>query len=210
MRRGTVVSLKRLNLVLVFLKNNWCLLLLSLCLIIGLSLGAFLCSENGKLHILANELLQEYLAVRTDGSFFAIFISSLLLSGIFLVLVFALGTSVTGITVVPIFTIFRGIIVGMPVSLLYSQYALNGIAFNALVLIPPTIVSVTTLIFAAREAVSFSLQVIQLTLPDKMPKNLSYAFNYYCKRYLIYLFFTIISAALDGWISINLISYFNL
>lgn len=210
MHKGTVLSLKRLNVVLIFLKNNWRLLLLSFCFILGVSISTFFCRENNKIFSIAKELLQSYLLVRTEGSFLTVFTNSFLFNAAFLVTIFTMGTSVIGVSLVPIITLVRGAVVGFLVSLIYSQYALNGIAFNALILLPPTVISATALIFAARESISFSLQVIQLTFPDKMPKSLCFAFQYYCRRYLLYLFFTLISAALDGWLSISLVTYFNL
>lgn len=210
MHKGTVVNLKSFNSVFVFLKKNWCSILLSLCFVLGISFGTFNAEENEKLNYLAKNYLIHYMSARTEGSFFTVFSASLLLSAAFLIIIFAAGTSVIGVTLVPILTMLRGVIFGALVSILYSQYELKGIAFNALILIPPTLISVLMMIFAGRESILFSLKVIHITLPQSTPENLSYSFGFYCKRYLIYLIFTLVSALLDGWLSIKLISFFNL
>lgn len=209
MQKGTVLNLKHLNSIFLFLKNNWCLITLTIMFLIGLSIGTLVSKDNSKTLDFLKLITDSFLMLRINGNFLTIFLSSVLITLIFLVLVFIFGTSVTGITFIPLIMCIRGILFGSLSTIICSDFSLKGIAFNAIVLIPPTVISVIFLIIAAGEAIRYSLLVTKITLPDTMPKNLAIPFRNYCRKFLILILPTLISALLDAWLSIKLISYFN-
>ena len=55
---------------------------------------------------------------------------------------------------------------GICTGYLYSNYLLQGIAFNSLILIPCTLISIFGYLLLSREAFYFSLQLLRLTMPN--------------------------------------------
>ena len=154
--------------------------------------------------------LEDYLSVRTRYGFFKITSESFSLAFTYIVLIFISGSSVLGMVILPFIVATKGLVYGSLMSELYSQYALKGIAFNAVMVLPAAAVLVTALILASGEAVEFSLKVARLTLPRTMPTNLHYDFKKYCGKFLIFTLIVIFSALVDGIISCYLSKSFML
>ena len=209
MQKGTVLNLKHLNTSILFFKKNWCMLTLTLFFILGLLFGSFLFSENKDFLEFTQAISKSYLKVRFEQEFLSVLKSSILINLIFLLLIFILGSSVTGVTFVPLIFSINGIYFGSIAAYIFSQYALKGIAFNAIVLIPPTVITVIFLLLGGRQSMYFSLSLTKITLPQTAPKNLSYAFKSYCIYYIFLIIPIIISALLDAWLSKRLLPYFN-
>lgn len=210
MHKGTVVNLGQFNNLFAFLKNNWCLITLTISFLFGVTFGIFTVQNGNQLSEFFIRLAESFITLRTEREFLSIFLNSLYTNISFLILILIFGTSVTGITLAPILISARGCLFGAIAGVFYSEYSLKGIALNALVLIPPTIIAVIFLIVSAREAMKLSLTVIAITLPESKPKNLSFHFGAFCKRSLILIIPIIFSALLDGWLSIKLISFLDI
>lgn len=209
MQKGGVVNLKHLNKVFVFLRlNSYVIILTSVC-ISGISLGIFGTKFGEKFLNIFENYTEYFLCSRTKNEFLPIFFDSLLLNFCFLLLIFIFGTSVTGITLAPILIFIRSLFFGAVAGIVYSEYSLKGIALNALILIPPTLIAVVVLIASAREAMKFSLVLIKQTLPENKPQSLSFSFGRYCIKNLLLLIPVIFSSILDGWLSIKLFSFFE-
>ena len=118
-----------------------------------------------------------------------------------LLAVFAAGTSVLGVVLVPIAAAVRCVLYGSVSALLYSQYSVKGIAFNAVLIIPTEIIFAVALLLAARESVRFSLGMAKLTLPSASPVNLSADFRSYCSKYILICLLTLLSAIIDAVMS---------
>lgn len=210
MSKGTILNFKKLNNSFIFLKNNWCILLLTALFIIGITAGTFLNNSKSNFSAFFDSYSNDFLKLRILKNFFEIFTDSFLTSFIFILLIFLFGTSVTGPVTVPLVVMLRGMIFGSLVGNIYSQFELKGITFNAVILIPSTLITVIFLLIAAKESMQFSLQIIDITLPNSAPKNLSFQFGRFCKRQLILVVPIIFSAILDAWLSTKLIPYFDL
>ncbi len=209
-QKGRVVNLSHLNKVFTFFRLNSYIIALSMFCISGITFGIFGTKFNEKFLVIFEKYTKSFLDLRSDNGFLHIFADSLLLNLCFLVLIFVLGTSVTGITLAPILVFLRSLLFGAVSGIIYSQYSLKGIALNALIIIPPTLVAVIFLILSAKEAMKFSLILIKQTLPETKPQNLSYNFSRYCIKNLLLLIPIILSSVLDSWLSIKLISFFEL
>lgn len=209
MQKGKVLDFKKIGKYLQFLKTNKCLIIVTFCFVFGIWLGVFLYKNNLNFSEFSQIYRDSFLKIHKCGKFLPIFLNSLFSSFIFLLSVFVLGTSVVGVTTVPIIIILRGALFGCLSSVIYSSYALKGITLNTVIIIPSTLISVISLIFAAKEALNFSLLIAKVTLPSSPPKNLSLAFRFYFKRFLIILFPTISSAVVDSWISTKLFNFFE-
>jgi len=210
MNKGKVINLKNFNSILVFSKNNWCLLTLTFCLILGLISGTLLYKYSGFFYKLSGDFTKMFLELRISGSFLKVFGNSFLLSFIFLLLNFIFGTSVAGITLVPLILVARGVLFAMTACEFYARYALIGIAFNTLYLIPSNLLSILFLIFSSKLSLLLSITVAKITMPKTTPKNLAFYFSDYCKKYLIFSIPAVISALLDATLSLKLLPYFNL
>lgn len=209
MHKGKVLNLKHLNSIFVFFKNNWCLISLTIMFLIGLIIGTFISKDDSKTLDFLNWITDSFLKLRINGNLLTVFLNSLLITLIFLALVFIFGTSITGITFIPLIMCLRGVLLGSLSTIICSEFSLKGVAFNAIVLIPPTVISVIFLIIAAGESIRYSLLVAKITLPDTTPKNLALPFRNYCRKFLILILPTLISALLDAWLSTRLVSFFN-
>ena len=126
-----------------------------------------------------------------------------------LFLAFLLGASVFGVITVPCFVLIKGFIYGGITAYLYSEFALKGIAFNAVVFIPSIIIFIIVWLVASREAIRFSLKLSSLTLNNTMPFSLSDDFKDYGIKYLIFAAVVILSALADACISVSVLKYFS-
>ncbi len=210
MNRGTVVNLSQLKKVIDFLKANWCLLLITLLFLFGISFGVFYTNNNTSLASVLKAFSDSFINIHLNGSFRDVFLNSLFVNSVFYLLCFVFGTSVTGVTLVPIFVGVKGMLLGKLISDLYSEYSLKGIVFNALVIIPPSLISVVFLFASARLSVMFSMRVIGVFLSDTTQKNLNLQFNNYWKKQLLFFLPIIFSCILDAWISGKVINMLNL
>lgn len=209
MQKGRVLSLKQFGILEFFQKNAFLLtILLFLCL--GIILGVFLFDDFSALTEYSKKYITDYTALRTNSSFGKIFIHSFFNSFSILFLFFILGASLFGVVTVPLAMTAKGFLHGAVTAYLYSQYALKGVAFNAVIFIPSVLVFIVVLLLASRESIRFSLKVSSLTMPKTLPLNLSFDFKNYTVKYLLFSIATIFSAVIDTLLSISLIKFFNL
>ena len=102
MRKGTVINLGQFKDAIAFLRKNWCILLLTFAFIIGLVFGSFLTKHNATVLKWAENYTRNYLELRVNAGFGKIFLNSFMLSFGFLLVNSVLGTSVIGVSTVPI------------------------------------------------------------------------------------------------------------
>ena len=207
MQRGTVVNLRHFKIGFDFLRQNWKLILLTLCFVVGIILATFSSDKTSYIFKQLNIASQNFIKLRLNRDFLKIFIKSFLINFGFLLTIFVLGSSVNGITLVPVVIGIKGYLMGFLISYIYSNYELKGIAFCALIIIPPSIITVICLFLFSKFAMCFSLRVINATMPNGINKNLNLQFKQFVKLLFINLLPIIFSALCDGWLSIKLVPY---
>ena len=207
MQRGTVVNLKHFKIGFDFIKQNWKLILLTLCFIVGIILATFSTNKTGYIFKQLNLASQNFIELRLSKDFLKIFLKSFLINLGFLLAIFVLGSSVNGITLVPVVIGIKGYLLGFLISRIYSVYELKGIAFCALIVIPSSIITVICLFVFSQFAMCFSIRVINATMPNSIVKNLNFQFKQFVKLLFINLLPIIFSAVCDGWLSIKLVPY---
>ena len=207
MQRGTVVNLKHFKIGFDFLRQNWKLILLTLCFIVGIILATFSTNKSGYIFKQLKLASQNFIELRLSKDFLKIFLKSFLIDFVFLLAIFVLGSSINGITLVPVIIGIKGYLLGNLIGYIYSVYELKGIAFCALIVIPPSIISVICLFNFSKFAMCFSLRVISVTMPNTLNKNLNLQFKQFVKLLFIYLLPIIFSALCDGWLSMKLVPY---
>lgn len=210
MKKGKVLNLRGCNKIFEFVRVNNLLIILTVCFIIGLCFGVLTLKKYDFLKSYAEGYISDFMLSRTGTGFFKITLDSFLSSMLFIFLSFSCGASLLGVVLVPLCVSVRGFLYGCVTALLYAEYSLKGIAFNAVLLLPPAIIFIIALILASLESVRFSLLLARITLPATVPTNLSYNFKNYCGRYLLFCILVLVSAVADALLSVNFLTRFSL
>lgn len=200
MRKGKVLSLKNFSFARFISRNN-ILSLFVVLIVAGVAVGIF---TESKLKVLSDYsalYLERFILLRSGESFLSIALSSFMGSALVLLILFAAGTSILGVIFVPFLAVFRGVFYGGISALLYSEYAVKGIAFNAVLIIPSAFVFVIALLLASRESMRFSILIAKISLPGSASVNLSFDFKNYCGRYLFIVLIALASALTDAVLS---------
>jgi len=187
----------------------------SLLFIFGLFILSLFCgaviikSANETVSNFVKSILDSYISKRSVNSFFIIGFNSCLSILPYYLSLFILGGSVAGTFLSPIVIILRGLGNGLIMGFLYKIYALQGIAFSALIIVPSALVSALALILCARESFCFSIMFVRAVSPGSGAVNLSNDFRIYCLRYLFLLVILLVSSLLDSILSIAFLRFFT-
>lgn len=200
MRKGKVLSLKNFKLTEFVTKNN-ILAVLVVLIIAGVSVGIFTESRIQVLSNYSTTYVERFIALRSGESFLSVALSSFMSSALVLLMLFAAGTSMLGVILVPFIAALIGLFYGGISALLYSEYSVKGIAFNAVLIVPYAFVFLIALLLAGRESMRFSLLMAKMTLPGSPSVNLAFDFKNYCGRYLFIAFILLASALTDAVLS---------
>lgn len=200
MRKGKVLSLKNFRLADFISKNNILVILVAF-ITAGVAVGIF---SESKLQVLSDysaSYVERFIALRSGESFVSVALSSFMSSALVLLALFASGTSMLGVIIVPFLAALRGVLYGGVSALLYSEYSVKGIAFNAVLIVPSAFIFVIALLLAARESTRFSLMMAKMSLPGAPSVNLAFDFKNYCGRYLFIIIIALASALTDAVLS---------
>lgn len=207
MLKNRVVNLNRNGLVNAISRNNVVIIMLFF-YIVGIAVGVFWVRSNSTVVNIASDLFSKYISQRSDRALYQIFFSSFLSVLPFAVIIFLCGTSFVGIALTPLAICYRGFYYGILAGYLYYQYSLKGIAFNSLLLIPCTVISVFGLIFFGKSAFGFSLYLAKVSLPQSKPVGIYSTFKDYCKKSMYILLVFVFSSMLDAVLSKSFLSFF--
>ncbi len=208
--KGRVLKLHYVNKVYLFVKENGVLLTAALFLIVGLFIGIFTYSKNSFAFDYSKDYIINILSNQNNLSFINLFFDSFVSGLLYAVILFSFGASVLGLALSPFLLSFKGFLYGSVVTYLYSEYALNGIVFHTVFILPSAVLYIIALILFARESVYFSAFLVRLTLPSTAPQNLYIPFKNYCKRYLLIGILILFSSIIDSLISVNFLNKFTL
>ena len=208
MQRGKVLNLSKLKFTGFLLENK--ILIISLFLfILGIIFGISAVFDYSKINEFAKNFVADFIELRNTDSFFKIFLNSFLGSVMVLLVFLILGTSIFGVVTVPFSVGIYGIFYGSMVSYIYSEFALKGIAFNAVIFLPSSIIFIIVLLLASREAVNFSLKISSLTVSKAVSYSISNQFKRFLIMLLIFVACNLLSALVDATVSTTFIKYFN-
>ncbi len=208
MRKTAVITVKGLKINKLFEKNKIIILML-LAFITGIIIGTVLFNKNEAVADLSKRFFSDYYSVRQKKAFLKIFFSSFLASLIMLLPLYISGASILGVAAVPFTVMLRGAILGSLCGYIYKTFSLKGVAFNAMILIPGTLISYVAYLFAAKISVLFSLDFIKLIFPKCRPLNLYGSFKDYTYKFLFVIIFMVLSSLVDGAFSYLFIKFFN-
>lgn len=208
MRRSKVLNFKKINGVLNFISKNRVIIFLCVVFILGLVFG--IVSKHTSMMNYFKLYIQEFITLRSSASFIKIALNSFFESLTFVFILYALGTSVFGMITSPIMVFLKGYFFGGLLSLLYSQFSLKGIAFNAVLILPSAIFLVLAILLAGENSIRFSCLLARLTITENESQYVSSTFKQYSLKYLYYLGFVLASALIDALISKNFLTKFQL
>ena len=208
MKKGIIVNLKRFGL-LDYVTRNKFFIILCVLFITGITLGVTVLSENNWLSQNTKFYFTEFINVHTQKSFIQKLTYCFLHYIVVLILYFLSGASMLGVAITPFITVWQGIFIGNAISHIYATYGLNGIAFNAIVFIPPISIFAVCCFFAAKYAINFSLSISKLILPKSRPLNLYNGFKDYCSKYIIFVGITLICSIIEIILNLLFLKFFN-
>jgi len=210
MRKGRVLNFKIMNGLFSFLSKNKALLSATVFYIAGLFLGVFSYSKNSSIDNFNLRFLESFIEVRSDTSFLKIFIDSFFSAMTSISVFFVLGASMFGMIAIPFIIMYKGFSYGAVAALLYNTYALKGIAFNTVLILPSALLLSLILLWAFGESVNFSFILARLTFFDTEKTSINQSFKRYCLKYLSFVGFAVIVALSDALISYNFMEKFKL
>ncbi len=98
---------------------------------------------------------------------------------------FVVGLCAVGGPVIIAIPTVVGIIAGMATGILYSQYALQGLGYSALIIMPSTAIVIGTLLKCCNESINMSLEIIYMILGGNHGNTKTNQLKEYCLRYLV-------------------------
>lgn len=208
MRKTTIVSLRGSKLRKTFSQNNL-LIGLTISYLIGILLGVFFVGGNLSVEALAAENFSQFFALRKSSGFAKIFLSSAADSLPVILILFLSGTSFIGIALSPMAVCYQGFKYGILSGYLYLRMSLQGIAFNALILIPSSVISVFGVLLCGKAAFEFSVNLAKISMPKGQSANLYNHFKEYCKRYIFLILIFIAAFLLDATLCVSFLKFFG-
>lgn len=190
-------------------KQNIPFVIFTLIFIIGIFVGCLSVSSSENLTNQYSGFLNEFIDIRKDFNFIDVFKSAFLMSFPLYFAVFLCGTSLIGCAITPFVISLKGFVFGCLSGYLYSTYKLNGIVFNALILIPPTLICIFGLILISVESFSFSYLLSGICIKTNQPINIYSNFKTYCIKCLLFSIFALISVFVDMGMSAMFIKFFE-
>lgn len=155
------------------------------------------------------ETLSEFVSIRREYNFYTVLKSSVIFIFPIYLVIFLCGTSVIGCIASPLVLICKGFEYGCLSGYLCFTYRLEGIMFNAFLLIPYTLTSALGLVLLSKEAFSFSYLLSGICIKSNKPVNVYSNFKVYCTRSAITVVTALIAVLLDLGMSALFISFFD-
>ncbi len=208
MRKSTVVNLGKIHGIDFFVKNRLSVLI-CLLFVAGVTSGVLVSARNNAFATLTQNIISRFVTARSNSSFFAVFVHSLMADFAAMLVLFLGGGSLMGFIAVPATVASLGFIYGSVVADVCAEFALKGVAFNAVVLMPPAVVFFVCFLSASRHAFTFSTQIARQTMPKASGAGLFLPFKEYCSKFCIALFFCVFSALADAVLSAALLKFFD-
>lgn len=209
MKKGIIVNLRHIGF-LNYVKQNKIFLIFATIFILGIIIGSIILSNDSYITQLSKTIFNNIINLHTQKSFFKKFLTCYFHYTAVLLLYYLSGTSMVGIAITPFLTIWQGILIGNIISYIYTSHGITGIAFNAIVLIPPITVFLICVFFAAKHSTEFSLSIAKLILPKNRPTNLCNTFKKFCIKYLILFAFMVVCSLIEILLNTLFLKYFNI
>ncbi len=177
--------------------------------LLGALIGSIFICNSSSLSEYTRQTVKSFIDIREDGQFWPMLQNALLLSLPLYLVVFLCGTSFIGCVISPFVLAYYGFRYGGMAGYLYSTYKLDGIMFNALLLIPAVLVGAFGLIYITKESFYFSLILSRICVKNSGAANIYSEFKSYCIKCAFLLIFVVISTVVDLASSAMFMRFFN-
>lgn len=208
MKKGTVFSLRQIGLY-DFLNQYKLQLLLCVLFVAGFVSAVVIYSKSNNFSDYILSEFSSFISSRENKKFIYTFLYSFVGYFSLIFTVFLSGTSLFGIILVPFIIFSTGLFYGGFSSVLYSDFALKGVAFNAVFLVPVILVLSACLFFSARESLQFSFRIAKICVQNNACINLSTEFKLFCGKYIVSLLLIILLSLIDSALSVSILKLFN-
>ncbi len=209
MQYTKVLNLSIYSKAIQFLIKNRLIIILTVFFTVGFSVAVFNCKRYDFITEFTKNYFNSFIALREGTSFLKIAFNSFLNSMLFIAVSLIFGTSMLGIILVPSVLAVKGYILGNITAYLYSEFSFEGVAFHAVIILLPAVISTVTLLFSAIEAINFSLSLAKLTFNQNISYNLNYEFKRFTFKLLIFSVPILISGIADAILSYNFLKNFS-
>ena len=208
MKKGIILNLKRFKL-LDYVTYNKIIIFIFAFFVFGILIGSLVLIKNvsfyNNVKIIFEKILQKHLSDALLNKIIFCFLNYFIV----LIVYYIFGTTMLGVALVPFTALWQGIFIGAIIAYVYSLYGLTGIAFNAIILIPPMAIFTVCCFFAAKYSINFSICIARLTLPKYSNVNLNIAFKNYCQKYIIFILIAILCAFVEVFVNLFFLKFFN-
>ncbi len=208
MRFSKILNFGKLNRATVFIGDNKEWMILSIVLIVGSLFGICKFSDSDFLLEFSEWFFKDYYDLRTKSAFFQILLKSFLNLSLPIVVALIISTTPVGIVLLPGLVFFFGYFSGSLTAYLYSEYALKGIAFNAVMIFPVIFPFIVVLLAAAVWGLKFSSYCFSGLILQNNSPDFSNPFKQLITRYLILISVLILISLIDSVLSIYLLDKF--
>ena len=161
----------------------------------GMIFGAGVWRINNRNTQIAGNLLSELIAMRSDSSFFSIFINGIIFNSVFLLVIIMFGYSCYGSLFAFIVPMIRGVGYGIFSGYLYSEFLMNGIGYYLLTVFPSAVICNTLMILASDTACFSSLDILSVIIGKKQADASMLGKN--LRTVVIYIAFLVLSSLLE-------------
>ena len=208
MKKGIILNFKKIRLIDNLFINKYYILLCAV-FILGIIVGTIVFDNGNFLTQNTKDFFECFIKDHSELKLVTRFFTCVSKYILILVLYFVSGASLLGVAITPFITFWQGTFVGSISSYMYSTYKLVGIAYNAIVFVPPLAIFTVCCFFAARYAIDFSLGIAKLTLPRSRPISLYSVFKNYCVKYLIFFICATVCTSIEIILNILFLKFFN-
>lgn len=207
MKRTTILNLSKFNF-LTTVRENTSLIAFSALFVFSLLSGC-LFTKFVKFFNVAERICSYYFSNQISVGFYSVFIFFFLLSLAFIFISFVFGTSIIGIAFVPAVVAVRGFLTGLLLGRIYCVYGFNAIAYNLLIFIPSTTISVLALIAASSFSIKLSYSLGKLLLTNGKNIKIQFSKNVVI-FFIVILLISAVSALINALLSAAFLKYFSL
>ena len=203
-------KIKKKNGLLDFLAKNKSFTIFSIIFIFGFIIGSVVfknSSDNFSAKI--SSLFLSNFEMRKSLNFFNLLTESTFSSFIFILVIFLMGLSAIGLTLIPPIVFLKGYCLGILQIFLCEKYGLKGFLFELLILLPGTFISLIATILMAKEAIKISNIFSSLLLNiSHWQNNEKHMKNYLLKTGFV-LILVVVSAFVDVFFNFLFLRFFS-
>lgn len=161
----------------------------------GMIIGSGMLRSETDSIISVVEIFDSFVAQRLENKVSEILVNSLCVNIVCIILAFVSGCSCIGLPLAVALPVVKGLGTGFLGGYLFSQFAMSGIGYYLLTILPGAVISNSLLIIMCNSACFMSVDILAVVLSKKQPEDCS--IKLYIKKFLIILLIASVASLLD-------------